>query len=361
MRNEFDNAVGACSEVLLNHPKSKVIWYFLGLAYLMKKERRNNRKTWAKINLDVHWTSYLDENLGICKCQLAEIYANRKKEYQKAKEICKQALEIEPDRVCAWHILGHIYYVEKKFNKAIEAFIKILEIDPKNLDEWNPYALNYLAHIYIEICDYAKAIDSARTAVKLDSNFKVAWGNLAGAYFKRGEYDKVINVCHRALEIDARNEYAWSNLARAYNKLGDYDNAIAASMEALSVKLEDSRPLHHLGYAYYKKGDIPKALELMKWSLDLEPEYELAHKHLEQILNEVGEVSFDEVQTDIVRRILREREEKPIRESDEYYNLAKFFYSVRNFKKALEACEISLKLNPLNKKALKFKSKVREM
>ena len=152
----------------------------------------------------------------------------------------------------------------------------------------------------------------------------------------------------------------WGNLARTYNKLGDYDNAITTAIRALDVKPENSRLLHHLGYAYYKKGNIPKALELMRWSLDLEPEYELARKHLELIQNEAGEVSYDWVQTDIVRRILREREQKPIRKSNEYYKLAKFFYTVRNYKKALEACEISLRFNPHNNKGLKFKSRIQE-
>ncbi|MFX1450767.1 MAG: tetratricopeptide repeat protein [Promethearchaeota archaeon] len=360
MRNEFDNAIDACSEALLNHPKSKVIWYFLGLAYLLNKERRNNRKTWAQINLDVHWTSYIDKNLSLCKTQLAEVYAFKKEEYEKAIKLCKEALEIDVDRVFAWYILGHIYFVEENYNKAIEAFKMILSIDPENKLEWNARSLNYLSYIYIKINEFPKAVEAARRALSIDTNLKEAWGNLAAAYFEQEEYDKVINVCHRALEIDVKNEGAWGNLARTYNKLRDYDNAIATAMKALDVKPELSRALHHLGYAYYMKGDIPKALELMRWSLDLEPEYELAQKHLKQIQNEVGEVSFNGIQTDIVRKILREREQKPIRKSNEFYKLARFFYTVRNYKKAHEACDISLKLNPNNKKAIKLNNKIQE-
>ena len=67
--------------------------------------------------------------------------------------------------------------------------------------------------------------------------------------------------------------------------MGDYDSAIATSMEALDVRPEFFEAFHHLGYAFYKKGEFPKALELMRWSLNLNQDYELARKHLELIQN----------------------------------------------------------------------------
>ena len=72
----------------------------------------------------------------------------------------------------------------------------------------------------------------------------------------------------------------------------------------------------------------------------------------------MGEISFNGVQTDAVRRILREREQKPIQESNDYYKLAKFFYNVKNIKKASIAYDTCLKLNPYYKKCQKLKIKI---
>ncbi len=57
-----------------------------------------------------------------------------KKEYDKAIELYKKAIAINPKDTSFYYNLGLAYYEKKEYDKAIESYNKAIAINPKDAD-----------------------------------------------------------------------------------------------------------------------------------------------------------------------------------------------------------------------------------
>ncbi len=184
---------------------------------------------------------------------LAQMYS-RLKEWPQAEENVNKAIEmsIKPeDKTYALFVAGSIYERQKKYDKAEEAFHKVLADDPKNA-----MALNYLGYM---LADRGTRLDEAlgyiRRAVALDPQNGAYLDSLGWAYYKMGNY-----------------ELAEENLRRAVDRMGD-----------------DPTINEHLGELYLKTGRL-----------------KLAANHWERSLDEWNKTVPAEVDTESVARVQKE-------------------------------------------------------
>lgn len=184
---------------------------------------------------------------------LAQMYS-RLKEWPQAEEYVNKAIEtsIKPeDKTYALFVAGSIYERQKKYDKAEEAFHKVLADDPKNA-----MALNYLGYM---LADRGTRLDEAlgyiRRAVALDPQNGAYLDSLGWAYYKMGNY-----------------ELAEENLRRAADRMSD-----------------DPTIQEHLGELYLKTGRL-----------------KLAATHWERSLEEWNKTVPAEVDADSVARVQKE-------------------------------------------------------
>lgn len=116
---------------------------------------------------------------------IAEVYMNDLKDYSSAEKYYKQILEKSPDDQ-NWVNLGALYVVQKKYDSAIEIFLKI---KPKFL-EWgsstttysnreHSVANYYLSSIYVEKGDKQKALNYYSLGINL---FGLGMDNLVHSF-----------------------------------------------------------------------------------------------------------------------------------------------------------------------------------
>ena len=86
---------------------------------------------------------------GISKEELAEYWRNKgyshqkEKDYNKAIDCYKKAIDFNPNYACAYNDLGIVYFYLNQPEKAIEQFEKAIEIDPNYLGAYTNLALTY--------------------------------------------------------------------------------------------------------------------------------------------------------------------------------------------------------------------------
>lgn len=85
--------------------------------------------------------------------EVASIYLN-KGQYQKAIDLYKKALNINPDSPQTWYKLGRTYIELKDYQKAIDCYRQVLKIDPGSI-----IVLNDLGWVYEVTGDYQKSIE----------------------------------------------------------------------------------------------------------------------------------------------------------------------------------------------------------
>lgn len=102
---------------------------------------------------------------------------------------------------------GKSYYQNGEYEKAIESFSKVVELDPKNDENWH-----WLGIAYNMVVEFDKAKESLLKAVELNPNDAVSWYWLGEALEPLGEIKEAKNAYMKALEINPYFELARNKL-----------------------------------------------------------------------------------------------------------------------------------------------------
>ena len=207
-----------------------------------------------------------------------------KKEYDKAIEYYKNALEIDPKYVAACYDIGYIYKEKKEYAKAIEYYNKALEINPDYADAWQGLALSYFHKK-----EYDKAIKYYENALEVDPEYAATWQGLGVAYERKKEYDKAIECYKNALKSGSELADSWHGLGFSYKEKKEYDKAIDYYKRALEIDPEFATAWYGLGVSYNAKKKYPKAIECYENALEINPEFELAWSGLSLVYSAISD------------------------------------------------------------------------
>ncbi|MEA2027480.1 MAG: tetratricopeptide repeat protein [Campylobacterota bacterium] len=140
------------------------------------------------------------------KRQICQDYDDLK-EYNKAIIAYTRAIEINPKKDEAYYNIGIAYYSLKEYNKAIIAYTKAIEINPKD-DE----AYYNMGSAYYNLKEYNKAIIAYTKAIEINPKDDGAYNNMGIAYYYLGKFDKAIESYTQALQINPNQSEAYNNL-----------------------------------------------------------------------------------------------------------------------------------------------------
>ncbi len=130
-------------------------------------------------------------------------------QYEKALEMFRKAVEIDPVMTEAYNNLGLTYTEMNEPKLATEAFKKAIEIEPELAA-----AYNNLGFVFYRLGSYSEAIEMYNEAIGRNKDNAAAYTNLGNAYYKMKRVDEAIEAWKKALEIDPANEKARRNLRR---------------------------------------------------------------------------------------------------------------------------------------------------
>jgi len=237
-----------------------------------------------------------------------------KDEFEKAIEIFQYILEIDPNYKLAWNNLGNTYkykeglFNKKGFKKSIPYYEKAIEIDPEFEDAW----FN-LASSYHHCKKYKKAIEMYKKVLEINYLNSIAWEELGSVYGEKNNLELQIKFYKKALEIEPYSEIYWFNLGSKYAYLKEYDKALEAFKNAVKSGPDFADAWESLGYLYFKKEDSDNMLRAFKNALKYDSELE-----------------------------------------DSWYGLALGFLAKDSYNEALSALKMALKIYPNFKKAKKL-------
>lgn len=131
--------------------------------------------------------------------------------------------------------VAQAYFKEDDFESAVNAYERILEIDPKNQQ-----ARYVIGHVYISAKQYGKA-EAVMTALaeEYPEDFKLL-NNLAWLYataedpaYRDGQ--KAIEIAQKAMVLAPNDHHVWSTLSEAYYVSGEYEKAYRAITHMASL------------------------------------------------------------------------------------------------------------------------------
>ena len=158
-----------------------------------------------------------------------------------------QRAETEPENFVAQMRAGDMFAQIGRFDKAIDFYLKGVELNPQNAP----------ANIV-----------------------------LANAYFDSQKFEDAEKYYVRALEIDPKNVNARTDLGATYveRPVPDYDRAISEFQRALELDPKSGPALYYLAIAHLRNGHRPEAVKVLVELERTNPQSELVTR-LQQNLN----------------------------------------------------------------------------
>lgn len=203
--------------------------------------------------------------------------------FERAMEEYLKTLEIEPAYPGVWNNIGNNAFRQQNYQEAIGLYQKEFELKPA------PIPLRGQGRAYIELGEIDSALQAFEKAIEIDSTYAQAYFSFALFYEDEGQYEDALEKALKALSLEPDNlDYRY--LA------GQYMVQTGRSEEALLYlqEVEKERPWHHgtkfnLGQALLRLGRAEEA----KTYLDVAEKLRAGQARIGQLENTIRAMPDD--------------------------------------------------------------------
>ncbi len=252
-------------------------------------------------------------------------------QYEKAIEAYLKSIDIDSNSDEAWYNLGNAYHMIGNYEKAIEAFQKSIEIKPNDSAWYN------LGYTFIKIKEYQQAIDAFQKSIEIKPDKNEAWNNLGNAFGEIGEYQKAIDAYQRSIKMDVFNDTAWHNLGYTYSINGEYHKAVEAFQKAIEIHPDYDNAWCHLGNVYANMKEYQMSIEAYHKAIKIKPDNDIAWNNLGSAYIEIREYH------QAIEAYLHSININPNKEIT-WFNLGNANYEIGEYYKAKEAFQKAVEI-----------------
>jgi tetratricopeptide (TPR) repeat protein len=236
------------------------------------------------------------------RIELAELYSLSGHTTDGIAE-AESVLKKDPDYPDAHRLLSRIYYhmldtsqgeqgiPKENLAKAIEHLEALVRVEPSDAD-----SLLLLGHLYRVDNRPQKAEEIFRKVLQADPNSKVGLANLAEIYIQQGDFEQAVEAMGKIPESDMDSQL-YGMLGYSYSQTQQFDKAIEIYEKALAQEPDNNNLRRYYAEALLSAGKNAAARGELQKVLKSEPEDGLSHKRLAMLDREEGR--FDDARQEL--------------------------------------------------------------
>ncbi len=197
-----------------------------------------------------------------------KVYYEKNKDYVKAEQMFRQAIDEQPQNWEAHLYLALALAQQEKYAEAEKLFVQAQEIAPadkKDLVYGNQHSFfvaNYNKGITQNSTkNHDEAVEYFKKAVAVEPTFAKGHVNLGVAYSMLKDDDRALASFREAVRMDATSIEAWENLGITYQTMKEYTKAREAFAKVVELDPEDVNGKFALADMYFNEGNYEKSLE----------------------------------------------------------------------------------------------------
>ncbi|MFC2074643.1 tetratricopeptide repeat protein [Bdellovibrionota bacterium] len=211
----------------------------------------------------------------------------RKQDLAEAERCFLNALKENNSSSEAFAQLGNLYYDQGKFNRAISAFQRTLQIDPHHTD-----AAISLSVLYNDIGRYEEAeivFLRAREAIErkrdgrdpfIDNKIARKHAEVGDLYTKYRRYDEALEEYIKAFTLKEDFPQVKLKMAKIFELRGQHHKALRELKKLKTVNSDYLPARIQLGLLHYSKGKVIEAIKEWEKVLDRDPSHQEAQMYL---------------------------------------------------------------------------------
>ncbi|MEN6356962.1 MAG: tetratricopeptide repeat protein [Armatimonadota bacterium] len=264
---DYKHALPYLKQATEKSPRFYDAWFRLGSCLLIMRrcsEAENAYMQATKICAE-EGTGYY--GLGL-------VYARQKK-YNKALDAITKAINLGFKNTAAYLLSAGIRYHLKQYDEAIKDSREMIKIDPYDVDGYY-----YLGFIYYHLHKLNSAKQAYEKAVQINPNVPDGYMGLEYVYADKEEYSKAADECNRAIDKDPNCKDAYIELAYNYIDLRHIEKAIEPLKQAVRIDPKDGQTYLELAYTYRQLNMNQEALDASKKAVELMPKSAKAYEYL---------------------------------------------------------------------------------
>jgi Flp pilus assembly protein TadD len=179
---------------------------------------------------------------------------------------------------------GVTHFQQGEVLRAIQAYQKVIELDPNYIE-----AYNNLGIIYQEIGKMEDALRAYQKAVQINPRYEKAHNNMGIIFYLKGEDEKAMEAFNKALSINPNHIGSHIHLGTLYKKKGQMEKGIESYQKALTIDPHHGETHYNLGLLYEQVGNRELAVlhyqQFIQSSSNVYPELALrVRRHIQQML-----------------------------------------------------------------------------
>ncbi|OQX83815.1 MAG: hypothetical protein B6D63_05615 [Candidatus Latescibacteria bacterium 4484_7] len=237
LKGSLEDVLGRTSSILekLDEQMKENGERFDGFRDSISEWKSITEKNIESIETELDNSKKLLEEFSVNHSEILKMVENQKKDLEEEERKRKLA---EAKRL---NNSGVIHYHNGQYEKALELFKKAIELDPEFTEGYNNLGLTYT-----EIQEEEKATEAFKKAIELNPDLAATYNNLGYVFYRLGSYEEAIEMYNEAIGKSKDNSSAYTNLGNAYYKLDRTDEAIEAWKKALEIDPSNEKAKRNL-------------------------------------------------------------------------------------------------------------------
>ncbi len=276
---------------------------------------------------------------------------------QAAVDLLRQAVTQDPLNPKLQYYLGNAYRKQKTDGKAIESYIKAIQLDS---DMAEPHF--NLGMIYLNRKQVNDAILQFREVVRIRPEDYETFLFLGRAYMRNGQIDQAVMVIEEAISLKSDFLEARLLLGEIYLRQAEPERAIDQLQVVQTYNPNDLRARELMGKAYAQAGQLERAIETFQDIITVAPDSVSAHYNLG--VSYVSQKRYREAISEFVAVV----QNKPD-DADAYFNMGVSIHELLNgpqqasleasqldvyFNQEVEAFRRAIQLSPTNPEPFRY-------
>jgi tetratricopeptide (TPR) repeat protein len=241
---------------------------------------------------------------------------------------------------------GISFYKQGQYAKAVGEFEQLVAADPKYEDGWR-----ILGDCYLKLKRYNNAVAAFQKSLQLDSSKYVSYFGLALGYFNTDRFEDCIEALNRAEKL-ARSPKDQHQIYRtrgaAYFNLKQFSEAADNLGKADSMQRANYQDSLQLGIAHYQLGNVALAEKYLRQALALNGSSAEAKKYLSTLDYASAIKALEDRNWEQATSLLRDHLQDHPEDGDAWFNLGLARLFAKDIKGAEGAFQRCVKLAPTN-------------
>jgi len=269
---KWEDAIRLFEEMAQQLPRQEEIYFYLGVSYMELGRVQKAEEVLKK-------ALRLNPNYVAAYFELAEVY-ERTLQLQESLETYDRIIQVDPfgeaGRIALFRrniVQGILLARSQDFDGALRLFQSAAEIDPDN-----PDAHYQIGRVYRRINEEVKAEEAFRKVVTLNPQYQPAYLELGDLYQHQTRFQEALDAYINAAQINpntpggrnaqAKIPFLQGNLLAQSGKM---EEALKAYQQALRITPDPAPIYFSIAQVYLAKGDLENAEAALVRTLEVDP------------------------------------------------------------------------------------------